>query len=97
MSPIMKKALSAVAAKQVIDKINEKRNPKKSSKFGRFLLLAAGAGALYAYKSGKLQPLIDRVRGQDPSGSAASASNGAGKSGEMSFSSESQSLGSPVA
>lgn len=80
MSPIVKKALTAVAAKQVIDKINEKRHPKptKSSRFGRLLLVVGGAGALvFAFKSGKLQPLIDKLNGaRGKPGS--STSNGAG-------------------
>lgn len=80
MTPVLKKALTAVAAKQVFDKINEKRHPEpKGSRFGRLLLIAGGAGALvFAYKSGKLQPLVDKINGvRGKSGS--SSSNGAGR------------------
>jgi hypothetical protein len=94
MSPLVKKALAAVAAKQVIDKINERRSPKRS-RFGRLLLLVGGTGAaVYAYKSGLLQPLIDKVSGKESHRS--SSSNGAGKGEESSFR-ESRSLGAPVA
>lgn len=82
MSPIVKKALTAVAAKQVIDKINEKRHPEPSrgSRFGRLLLIVGGAGVLvFAFRSGKLQPLIDKINGAR--GSSSSSSNGAGHKG----------------
>lgn len=80
MSPIVKKALTAVAAKQVIDKINEKRHPEpsKGSRFGRLLLIVGGAGALFfLFKSGKLQPVIDKINGARGK-PRSSSSNGAG-------------------
>ena len=99
MNPIIKKSLVAVAAKQVFDKINEKRNPEpsKGSRFGRFLLIAGGLGAAaYAYKSGKLKPLVDKVRGGSPA-SDRSTSNGAKGGGDVTISSGDRSLSSPVA
>ena len=99
MNPILKKSLVAVAAKQAIDKVNEKRHPEpsKSSRFGRFLLIAGGIGvAAYAYKSGKLKPLLEKIRGAkgDP---RRSASNGAGSGRDVTISSGDRSLSSPVA
>ncbi|MDQ4142296.1 MAG: hypothetical protein M3198_00890 [Actinomycetota bacterium] len=98
----MKKILGAVAAKQVIDKINERRKPKKPSlaaRLGRFLLIGGGAAAgFYAYKSGGLEPLLNKVRGgsDSASGSAPAESNGAGEGNNISFRSEDQPLGAPV-
>ena len=59
MSPIAKKALAAVALKQVYDRVQEARAPQKPSFFARLfkLTLIGGilGGAAYAYKSGLLQ------------------------------------------
>lgn len=99
MNPILKKSLVAVAAKQAIDKINEKRHPEpsKSSRFGRMLLIAGGVGAAaYAYKSGKLKPLLDKIRG-GKSEPTQSRSNGAGSGRDVTISSGDRSLSSPVA
>lgn len=101
MSPTLKKVLAAVAVKQVVDKVNERRAPKKPSlvaRFGRVLLIGGGAAAgFYAYKSGRLDPLIDKVKGAAPSeGSSTAASNGAGEGNNVSFRSEDQALGAPV-
>lgn len=103
MSPIVKKALAAIAAKELLERINEARKPKKPSliaRFGRLLLIGGGIGAgYYVYKSGKLQPLIDKVRGTQ-SGSSDSTSraggNGAGEGGDIHFRSETQPVGAPV-
>ena len=102
MNPIVKKVLAAAAAKEVLERINEARKPKKPSfiaRFGRFLLIAGGLGAgYYAYKSGKLQPLVEKIRGQAPSGDGASraAGNGAGEGDDITFRSETQPTGAPV-
>ena len=98
MNPILKKSLVAVAAKQAFDKVNEKRHPEpsKSSRFGRILLIAGIGVAAYAYKSGKLQPLLDKIRGAKGS-SHHSASNGAGTGRDVTISSGDRSLSSPVA
>ena len=65
MSPIVKKALISVGAMKAIEKINEKRNPPpKKSRVGKLFFIGATIGALaYAYNSGKLQPIIDKLRG----------------------------------
>ena len=98
MNPTLKKALTAVAAKQVFDKVNERRKPKKPSflaRFGRFLLIAGGLGAgYYAYKNGQLDSLIGKVKGETPSGG--SSSNGAGSTDEITFRSETAPVGTPV-
>lgn len=58
MSPIAKKALTAVALKQVYDRVQEARQPQKPSFLARLfkLTLIGGVlgGAAYAYKSGML-------------------------------------------
>ena len=104
MNPLLKKALAALAAKEVIEKIVEARRPKRPSRaarFGRLLLIAGGLGAgYYAYKNGKLQPLIDKVKGA-PSGygsgaPTAASGNGAGEGGDITFRSEDQPVGTPV-
>lgn len=96
MSPIVKKALIAIGVKKAVEKINEARRPEpKKSRFGKFLVVAAGAGLLaYAYNSGKLQPLVDKIRGQDST--RGSSSNGAGAGRDVTFSSEDRPLSSPV-
>ena len=58
MSPIAKKALAAVALKQVYDRVQEARRPQKPSFFARLfkLSLVGGlvGGAVYAFKNGML-------------------------------------------
>ncbi|MEA2452296.1 MAG: hypothetical protein QOG04_1006 [Actinomycetota bacterium] len=58
MSPIVKKALAAVALKEVYDRVQESRQPQKASFLGRLfkLTLIGGilGGAAYAYKNGLL-------------------------------------------
>lgn len=58
MSPIAKKALAAVALKQVYDRVQEARQPQKPSFFARLfkLSLVGGlvGGAVYAFKNGML-------------------------------------------
>ena len=58
MSPIAKKALAAVALKQVYDRVQEARQPQKPSFFARLfkLSLVGGAvgGAIYTFKNGML-------------------------------------------
>lgn len=68
MNPTLKKILAAVAAKKGFDKIQELRRPKKPSFFARIapvaLIAGAGGGTYYLAKTGKLQPLVDRVKGK---------------------------------
>ena len=58
MSPMVKKALAAVALKQVYDRVQEAREPQKPSFLARLfkLTLIGGVlgGAAYAYKNGLL-------------------------------------------
>ena len=100
MNPTLKKALTAVAAKQVLDKVNERRRPKKPSfvaRFGKILLLGGGiAVAYYAYKSGRAEPLIDKIKGNSESGSPTASSNGAGEGNDITFRSEDEPTGAPV-
>lgn len=104
MNPTLKKILGAVAIKQVVDKIQEARAPKKPSLmklFGRLLLIGGAAGAgFYAYKSGALEPLIDKVKGESKgstsAGSSTSSSNGSGEGNDISFRSEDQPATAPV-
>ena len=63
MNPIVKRALGALAIKEVIDRVQEARKPKKSL-FGRLgsplLLVAIGGTVFYLYKNGKLDPVIEQ-------------------------------------
>lgn len=64
MRPIVKKALAAVAAKEIYERVQESRRPQKPSfgarlfKLGLFAALVGGA--YYAYKSGLLGGSRDR-------------------------------------
>lgn len=63
MSPIVKKAIAALAIKEGIERIQEARRPQKPSLLSRLFKLSliggAGYGVYYAYKSG----LFDSLRG----------------------------------
>ena len=72
MKPIVKKAIAAVAIKKGIDKIQERRRPKRST-WSRMApaLMVIGIGGAFAYlaKSGRLVPMVDKAKamagGQD--------------------------------
>ena len=68
MRPIVKKALAAVAAKEIYERIQEARQPQKPSAFARLakLTLVAGlaAGAYYGYRAGLFDGLLGRS--EDP-------------------------------
>lgn len=68
MSPIVKKALAAIALKEVYERVQEARAPQKPSFLARLfkLTLIGGAigGAAYAYKTGLLKSFM----GKDNSG-----------------------------
>jgi hypothetical protein len=68
MSPIAKKALAAVALKQVYDRVQEARQPQKPSFLARLfkLTLLGGVigGAAYAYKNGML-PIGNKTQKSD--------------------------------
>ena len=68
MSPLVKKAITALALKEGIERIAEARRPKKRknvlvriAKMGA--LGGAAYGAFQAYKSGMLKPLTDKLSG----------------------------------
>ena len=63
MRPIVKKALAAVAAKEIYERIQESRRPRPSrlAKVAKFGLLAGlAAGAYYGYRSGLFNGLLGR-------------------------------------
>ena len=65
MSPLVKKAVAALAITKGIGKIQDMRKPKRSfgSRVSPILALAGlGAGVFYLNKTGKLQPLIAKAR-----------------------------------
>ena len=67
MSPIVKKALAAVALKEVYERVQEARKPQKPSLLARLFKLTVIGGAAYGlfhvYKTGQLQGLVDKARG----------------------------------
>ncbi len=61
INPALKKVLAAVAVKQVVDRIQEARAPRKSflrRNFGKLAFVAVGVTGFYAYKSGKIDQLL---------------------------------------
>lgn len=71
MNPLLKKVLAALAIKEGFEKIQEMRQPKPSlmSRIMRpVLMLGAGGGAYWLYKTGKLQPLVDQAKSMTGSG-----------------------------
>ena len=63
MNPIVMRALGALAIKEVIDRVQEARKPKRGF-FARLgsphALAALGGGVFYLYKNGKLDPVIEQ-------------------------------------
>jgi uncharacterized protein GlcG (DUF336 family) len=77
MSPLLKKVIAAVAVKEAIERVQEKRRPKPSlwARVSPLALVAAVGGALfYLNKSGKLAPVVGGVKEKVAGGS----SNGSG-------------------
>jgi hypothetical protein len=68
---ILKRVAIGFAIKKGIDMYQEARRPKKPSMLGRLAKLgmwaAGGGGLFYAFVSGKLQPLVDKVMGASSS------------------------------
>jgi len=65
VSPLVKKAVAALAITKGIEKIQDMRKPKRSlgSRISPLLVLAGlGAGVFYLNKTGKLQPLIAKAK-----------------------------------
>lgn len=107
MNPLVKKALTVVAAKEIFDRIQEARAPKKPSFGARLLKLTVVGGliggAVYAYRSGLFNGLLGRgsdddYRGsmsyQGPSDYSSSSSSYAGSSDLSSGQTTSEGLGS---
>ena len=70
MNPVLKKAFAALAVKEIVDRVQDIRRPKRSWLRRNWAKLIIGtglaSGAYYAYKSGKLPGL----------GAATGSSNG---------------------
>ena len=68
VNPLLKKVAAAVAVKEVIEKIQESRQPKRKSvfgKLGRFLVIVGVGGAVaYAAKTGMLKSVFGKVKGK---------------------------------
>ena len=65
MSPMIKRIGVALAAKELYERFQEKRQPKQSfaqRNAGKLTLLAIGGGAFFLYKKGKLNLLIDQAK-----------------------------------
>ncbi len=66
MGPLAKKVVTALAAKEVVDRIQALRKPKPSvgQRVGKALLwLGVGGGVLYLAKTGRLEPLLEQAKG----------------------------------
>jgi type IV secretory pathway TrbF-like protein len=68
MSPMIKRAITAVAAKKAWDRYQESRRPQRPSLWSRAgvpsLVVAAGGALVYLGMSGRLQPVVNQVRGK---------------------------------
>jgi hypothetical protein len=65
MSEMLKRVGIALAAKEMYERFQEKRQPKQSfaqRNSGKLALLAIGGGAFFLYRSGKLMPLIKQAK-----------------------------------
>jgi hypothetical protein len=71
LMPIVRRVLMAVAVKKGFDMYQEMRRPQKPSFLGRVAKLgmwaAGGGGIFYAFVSGKLQPMVDKMMGKSSS------------------------------
>jgi hypothetical protein len=71
LMPIVKRVVMAVAVKKGFDMFQEMRRPQKPSLLGRVAKLgmwaAGGGGIFYAFVSGKLQPVVDKMMGKSSS------------------------------
>lgn len=66
MSPLVKKAAAALAIKELIDRVQEARRPRRSfvaRNKGKALWAALLGGGAYLYKAGKLGPLVNQAKG----------------------------------
>ena len=65
MSPLVKKAAAALAIKEIVDRVQEARRPKKSfvaRNKGKALWAALLGGGAYLYKQGKLDSVINQAK-----------------------------------
>lgn len=65
MKPIVKKAAAALAIKEVFDRVQEARQPKRSfigRNKGKALWAALIGGGAYLYKTGRVGPLVERAK-----------------------------------
>lgn len=65
MKPIVKKAAAALAIKEIVDRVQEARQPKKSfigRNKGKALWAALIGGGAYLYKTGRIGPLVDQAK-----------------------------------
>lgn len=59
---LAKKLVGAWAVKEGVEWVQERRQPRRSHRLRKLLLLVGlGGGAYYLYTSGKLQPLLEKV------------------------------------
>jgi hypothetical protein len=69
MSPLVKKVAGALAVKEIVDRVQEARRPKRS-KLARAvpfsLPVAVAAGVFYLYKSGRLEGVLGRTSSTAP-------------------------------
>ena len=66
MSPIVKKAATALALKELFDRVQEARRPKQSfvaRNKGKALWGAVLGGGAYLYKNGKLNGIVSKAKG----------------------------------
>jgi len=66
MSPLVKKVAAAFALKEVVDRVQESRRPKRSfvaRNKGKALLAAVAGGGAYLYRTGKLDSLVLKAKG----------------------------------
>jgi hypothetical protein len=72
MKPIVKRVITAVAVKKAWDKFQESRRPQRPSLWARAgfptVALVAGGTLVYLGVSGRLQPVVNQVRGRTGSG-----------------------------
>jgi hypothetical protein len=76
VNPMLKRAIAAVAVKKAWDKYQEARRPQRPSLWARLgipaAVLAAGGTIAFLGKTGRLQPVVNQVRGRPSRGEAAS-------------------------
>ncbi len=66
MSPLVKKAATALALKELFDRVQAARQPKQSfaaRNKGKAVWGALLAGGAYLYKNGKLNGLVTKAKG----------------------------------